>query len=1413
MPAPQGPQALTVLDDAEQRQEMLESIWRGWRPGLPLPRWEDFLPPPGQPCAAGSVCVLLQMDVEFRVKAGVPALLAEPYFQHERLQAAGSLPDAAQQQGLIRWEYQQRWKRGERAPRRAYLERFPEHAAALHDLAPRWNCPRCKEKGLPLDEAEESADCPRCGARLPLAEVFPPPGDASGLDLREYQLMDRLGGGGMGEVYLSRDPGLDRPLALKVLRPDWHGHRELERRFEEEARITGSLQHPSIVPVYNIGRLRDGRLYFTMKVVRGSTFAELLAEQGGEEGPAAHLGVFLQVCQAVAYAHSKGVIHRDLKPENVMVGRFGEVQVMDWGLAKVLGKRGDARREQGGGGSELATRPRDRAGGETVGAVGTPAYMAPEQANGEWDRADERVDVFGLGGILCAILTGRPPYRGSGGEVLRKAQRGDLAETFARLDDCGADAVLLELAKECLAAEMDGRPRDAGAVAGRMAAYLAAVQERLRVAEVGRAAAQARAEEAVKKAAAERRARRLLLGLAAAVLLLLLGGGAGAWTVQQQRARQARAEQEALAVVEQRGGLLDEGWEEHDLAKLTAAKAEADRAVGIARSGNASDAVLKQIDDFKDRAEDRLQRARSNNTLRGALVDVAAPRETSTYENAEGGRMVATAQPSADEQYAAAFRRWGKLDLDQTAEAEVVARLRREPEVVFRDVAAALDSWMVERRRQNHPEAKWRRLFRVAQGLDENTQSRQLRELLVGGSPPRPDSVAGLVGQAGASLPWPGLWDVARGNTWRRLRTIRGGMGPGRGSVFTVVLYARACSDIGDVGVAEQVLREALAVRPDEILLLDALGKLLEDQRPARLGEAIECYRAIRARRAHLGVRLGTALVRAGRAEEGEAVLRDLVRQQPANTEMRFYLGNALYARKKHGAAAVAFREAIRLKRDYPHAHNNLGGALIGQRKYEKAETAYHEAIRLKHDYPNAHNNLGLALDGQGKDKEAEAAFRKAIRLKHDFPEAHHNLGLALGGRGKHKDAEAACREAIRLKHDFPEAHHNLGVALIGQRKDKAAEAAFREAIRLKYDLPEAHSSLGGALSDQGKHKDAEAACREAIRLKHDLPEAHYNLGLALIGQGKHEEAEAAFREALRLKHDFPLAHSGLGFILRSQGKHEEAEAAFRKALRLKHDFPEAHSSLGGALLGQGKPNEAEAAFRKALRLKHDLPEAHTGLGFALRAQGRFAEALESFRGGQKLGRGRPGWPDPSGKLVGQCERLVELDGKLPAVANGKAEPANAAEGLELAALCRHPARRLHATAARLAAAAFAANAKLADDLRQQHRYKAAGSAALAAVGLAKDTERLPDAARKKLRQQALAWLRADLALYVKLANSADPRVKAVVQQRLEHWRQDADFAAVRDKEAVASLPEGEREEWRKLWADVATLLERVGDR
>ncbi len=365
-----------------------------------------------------------------------------------------------------------------------------------------------------------------------------------------YRVLREIARGGMGRVLAAHDLTLDRDVALKILLPGANAD-----RFVRESKITARLSHPGIPPVHALGTLADGSPFLAMKLIAGQTLA---VEMKTADRPRL-LQAFTQVCQAVGFAHSRGVIHRDLKPANVMVGAFGEVQVMDWGLAKDLTSREVADEPRSSEAQTIPVVGTDanqttdcRAPGESTDdqtqagtVLGTPAYMAPEQARGE--AADARADVFALGGILCAILTGKPPFSGkSMREVIQRAGAADLAEAHARLDDSGLDADLVALCRHCLRPVPADRPANGQAVADGLTAYLHGVQERLRAAELQRAGAESRAIEAQARAHSERRARRLLLGLAASVLL-----GAGVASVLAVRSYwQAQAEKEARAAAE-----------------------------------------------------------------------------------------------------------------------------------------------------------------------------------------------------------------------------------------------------------------------------------------------------------------------------------------------------------------------------------------------------------------------------------------------------------------------------------------------------------------------------------------------------------------------------------------------------------------------------------------------------------------------------------------------------------------------------------------------------------------------------------------------------------------------------------------------------------------------------------------------
>jgi serine/threonine-protein kinase len=216
-------------------------------------------------------------------------------------------------------------------------------------------------------------------------------------------------------------------------------------------------------------------------------------------------------------------------------------------------------------------------------------------------------------------------------------------------------------------------------------------------------------------------------------------------------------------------------------------------------------------------------------------------------------------------------------------------------------------------------------------------------------------------------------------------------------------------------------------------------------------------------------------------------------------------------------------------------------------------------------------------------------------------------------------------------------------------------------------------------------------------------------------------------------------------------------------------------------------------------------------LGAALRGQGRFVDALAALKRGHALGARNPRWPYPSAQWVQQCERLVQLDGKLPAILSGRQQPADAAERIALAELCQMSCKKRYALAARFYDEAFAAEPKRAGDRPSEARYNAACAAALAGCGQGEDADKLDTKARARLRQQALDWLRADLAAWHKVLEGDRSKAATAVRQQMQHWLQDADFAGVRGPQALAQLPEAERPAWRKLWAEVEELFVQAG--
>ncbi|QDU23699.1 tetratricopeptide repeat protein [Urbifossiella limnaea] len=1050
-----------------------------------------------------------------------------------------------------------------------------------------------------------------------------PVDDAAGarLWIPGYEVGREIARGGMGLVLAARDPKLGRDVAVKVLLPgDCSG--EAARRFVQESRITARLPHPAIPPVYELGTLPDGGPFLAMKFVRGRTLA---AELKGADRPAdlpRLVRVFEQVAQAVGFAHSQGVVHRDLKPANVMVGAFGEVQLMDWGLAKEVGGADDEPRPGAG-----RDRHRDDPVETEVGvALGTPAYMAPEQARGE--PATPSIDVFALGGILCDVLTGHPPFAGGTAEdTVVRAARGDVEPAFARLDACGADADLVALCKHLLSPRAADRPADGEAVADAVAAYRAGVERRLREAEAERAAAGARAAE-------QRKKRRVQAALAVAVVAFAAVVGLGAWWQDRQAADRRRQD---------------------ELRQL----AERER---LARDAAAVEDVLARCEDRlrqgdADRAEELLAQAGervaqgagdANGNITRLRAELALLRELDAGHDLEWA-VVAGKPADADRLVAAwsgVFRRVG-FAAGSPPSDETVARVRGA--TTREQLLRALESWFWTR-----PSAGVAALLLAA---DPDAYRNAVRAARREGNAARLVELAGAPEALGQPARFALLLARDPAVPVARRDQILDAVYRSQPNNFHVLMDLAASRPGGRADrTADRAgwYRAALAVRPRSVSAWNNLGNVLHDL--GKFPAAITAYQqAIRIdpKFAIAFCNLGTTLRDAKDAPGALAALQAAVRLDPGYAHGHNNLGNALQDAGDLAGAVAAFREAIRLTPDYVEAYTNLASALcesgdpragvvaaaaavrldptdaiahshLGNARRAAgdlpgATDAYNVAIRLDPRYAPVRSNLGHVLRDRGDVPGAVAAYREAVRIDPGFAAAHSYLGNALREAGDTPAATAACREAIRLDPAQAHAHHHLGLALKAAGDQPGAVAAYRDAIRTDPNYARAHNSLGLALRASGDLEGAVTAYRDAVRTDPKYVPAYNNLGIALKAAGDLPGALGAYKAAVRLEPGNVLANYNLGLALAATGDGPGAVAAFRQAVRTNPDLLPAHACLAELLRASGDVRGAVAAYREVIRLNPRHAPAHAALGLALAESGDAAAGRAAFAEAARL--------------------------------------------------------------------------------------------------------------------------------------------------------------------------------------------------
>jgi tetratricopeptide (TPR) repeat protein len=890
----------------------------------------------------------------------------------------------------------------------------------------------------------------------------------------------------MGQVYTATDLRLLREVAIKTLRPE-----ASPERFVTECRITAKLSHPNIPPVYELGELADGTPFMAMKLVRGRTLADVLdASPHPRHDLPRFVGVFEQICQAVGFAHSRGVIHRDLKPLNVMVGEFGEVQVMDWGLAKEVAARGAAPRTR-----PAPTRPPSDSSDATAdgSVLGTPSYIPPEQSRGEV--ADPRADVFALGTILCEALTGGLVW-GTGPRpvVLARAAHGLVADAHAQLDGCGADAELIALAKRCLAADPAARPPDARAVAAEVAGYRAGVGERLRLAEVERGKAEVAAGEQRKRRRVVQRAAGVEVGVLIAGIIGTVVGLAAA--LEARRAEQERADREAVQVglKEEQRALADDARRLADLRRREAEEAVADLWNGL----NAMTAGVVGESLATQPAVSDEQKA----FLSGVLplyqkLAARAGHDEGTRERVARAALrvgVIEYRLGRKEEGAAAFR------LGRDEFARLAADFPADPTYLAAQANCHCNlGLMLEGLGQlQAAEAEYRR------GL-------ALQERLAADSPTLPYARS----------------DLARTHlSLGRLLTLRGDP---KGGEEHVRIGQRSFA-----GLAAEFPNDP-DHRLDVARTHNSLGNLLTDR-----GQTKDAEAEFRAGLVLLGrLSADSPRVAAYRAE--------LARTH--NNLGRLYgkLGKPVEEEAEYRTSLALKEELVTdfpavpdYRADLARSHPNLGRVLKGRGETAAAEKEYRKALdlekKLAADSPGvpiyrtglarSHQAVGELLLGVDRTADAEVEFRLGLdvqeKLVADFPDtadhraelarSYTSMGNLLSTRREWATAEEFLRNGLkereRLAADFPHvadyrrevarSHFHVGNLLADRGQSAAAEAEYRTALALQEKLAAEFPAVAAYRSDQARSLN--------------------NLGNMLSRQKKAEEAEKHYRQALQVR-------------------------------------------------------------------------------------------------------------------------------------------------------------------------------------------------------------------------------------------------------------------------------------------------------
>jgi len=852
-----------------------------------------------------------------------------------------------------------------------------------------------------------------------------------GAQAGRYTVLGEIARGGVGAILKARDIDLGRDIAMKVLLDKHQGREELTNRFVEEAQVGGQLQHPGILPVYELGLLPDQRPYFTMKLIKGKTLGALLKERSElAENRQSLVAIFEKICQAMAYAHARGVVHRDLKPANIMVGSFGELKIIDWGFAKVLPRGGvadESREENEEPISEISiietVRTMGGDGSQSVAGsvMGTPAYMSPEQAMGRVERLDERSDVFSLGAILCEVLTGKPPYAGPPEEVILQALRADQEDAIERLDRCGADKQLISITKSCLQAGRAKRPANAEKLADAVHRYVMSVEERAHQSDLAKVKAEGRAnaehlraESNRRLAQEETRRRRLGFVFAGAIAAFAIVVAVVGYWWQESAAlemRERSAELSARLSTAREAMATARAQERPDLRLWEKAVAAANDARTYADGGEVDPDLTRHAEALAKTAEDARTAATTlDNRLR------KDERMRADLESLRFGSGDPFASDTDDAAYGKLFRRYG-LDLEN-GDPVVLAKQIAESAIVT-ELAAAIDDWaLVRARTARHGMRPSAEFARIALLADDDSTRRAARE-------------------AAAEQDLGKLSVFASGD--------RDAFTPTTYHVLGLALGAG-----GDVKRAVNTLEAGVAAFPADMRLRFDLAYWMTQLPTPRWSEATENYAVVLSRHPDsLAARnnLGAALVETGELDRAISILMAVAREKSGYARG---LLNIAIAKKRagHADAVEWLDKAIAADRRYALAYFHRAAFYEAAKDVDNAREAYAKAWRLDRNQEAACTKLVEYKLNEWDMESARRIADNAVERNGEAAWTWHLRGFVFG-RARNWDAAIAdISKSIEMNPNRAQAHSDLGAAYYQMTDYRKAKEAYARRSR-----------------------------------------------------------------------------------------------------------------------------------------------------------------------------------------------------------------------------------------------------------------------------------------------------------------------------------------------------------------------------